>query len=135
MSTVPMAQHNAAITPRNLLNRLVCMFHGSMISSRPVSVLAAASHCVPRMRSPRIGQASSNVQIGMVKISTAVLPGPPSTSAQVDNAMKPVIWNKPIASVAPGAISLSGLPISLSAANKASAPPKLRSAAKAKGGA
>jgi hypothetical protein len=36
-----------------------CMSHGSMIISNPVSVLAAASHCLPRTRSPSSGQASS----------------------------------------------------------------------------
>ena len=106
-----------------------------MINNRPMSVHAAANHCVPRTRSPRIGQPISSVQMGMVKISTAVLPGPPSTSAQVENDMKPVICARPMASVAPGATSLSGLPMSLSASNKASAPPTQRSAAKAKGGA
>ena len=83
MRMVPTAQHRAALRPRNLLNRLACMFHGAMISNRPASVLPAAIHCLPRTRSPRIGQASSSVQIGIVKMSTAVLPGPPSTSAQV----------------------------------------------------
>ena len=80
---VPVAQQSAAIRPRNLLNRLECISHGSMINNRPISVLAAASHCLPRTRSPSSGQAISRVQIGMVKISTAVLPGPPSTKAQV----------------------------------------------------
>ena len=71
----------------------------------------------------------------MVKMSTAVLPGPPSTSAQVWKIMKPETWAKPMAMVWRGATSFSERPLSLTAMINARAAPTQRSAAKAKGGA
>ena len=109
------------------------MFQGSMIRIKPASVLAAASHCLPRTRSPRISHDISSVQIGMEKMSTAVFPGPPSTSAHVWKTMKPATCVNPMTIVSRGDGIFNDRPLSLSAIRRAIAPPMQRSAAKAKG--
>ena len=54
------------MSPRNLLSKLVRMLQGSMMSVSPAKAQIAASHCGPRMRSPKNGHAISSVQIGIV---------------------------------------------------------------------
>ena len=66
MRMLPTAQQTAPARPRSLLNWLVCMFQGWMMSANPPRAQIAASHCGRRMRSPRNGQAINNIQNGMV---------------------------------------------------------------------
>jgi hypothetical protein len=95
VATVPAAQPKPDITAHSLGASSPCHCHGSTMNTSPASAQAMASHCAPRTRSSRTGQARSMVQNGIVNTRTDVRPAPPLTSAIVVPVKLIVVWKKP----------------------------------------
>jgi hypothetical protein len=69
----------------------------------------------------------------MVNTSTAVLPAPPATSAQVEKIMKPPVCSRPTTAMRQGDAMRMGRPVTTSVRSKAALPPAERRKATSKG--
>src|SRR5690625_895969 len=127
------AQLKPAASAKILLIPLLCIAHGCRIKKSPMPASVTASHCSGRIRSSSSSQASSRVQNGMVKASTAILPAPPCTSATCTKPMKPAVCSSPSSSVSQKGGGRNERPVAASTTNKHTAASTLRIAEKAKG--
>ena len=100
IAIVPHAQPNPESTAHALAFNSPSQCHGSTTSVSPASANAIATHCMPRTRSPRTGQARRIVQKGIVNTRTAARPAPPSATAIVVEPMLTVVWKKPVTATA-----------------------------------